>query len=122
MPKIILSDIQSAVEKKYSDFEVHLSDGSVLLFVPAMRLPKEKRIQLSAALDIPGRAARLEADGEWDDIYEVYRDAFRISEKAEGNYERLAKALGDDPAAWQELFVAFNEDTQAGEASPSQSS
>lgn len=116
MPKIVLADVQSAADKKHSDFEVHLPSGEVVLFVPALRLPKAKRLELAEAMNIPKRA---EADNG-DDLYDLYRDAFRISEKAEGNYEKLLKAVGDDPAVWQELFVEFQEVGQLGEASPSE--
>jgi hypothetical protein len=112
MPKINLSDIQSAANEKYGDFEVHLPEGEVVLFVPAIRLPKAKRQELAAALDIQTRA---EANTT-DDLYDVYRDAFRISEKVKGNYDKMAAVIGDDPAVWQDMFIAFNEDTMPGEA------
>jgi hypothetical protein len=112
MPKINLSDIQNAANQKYGDFEIHLPSGEVILFVPAIRLVKEKRQELAAALDIQTRA---QADNA-DDLYDVYRDAFRISEKVKGNYDKLAEVVGDDPAVWQDLFISFNEETAPGEA------
>lgn len=115
MPKIVLSDFQSAADKKYGDFEVHLPGGEVILFTPAMRMPKEQRRKLAAAMDVMSRA-KNETD---TDLYDVYRDTYRISEKVEGNYEKLAAAVGDDPAVWEELFLAYNEETQPGEAKPS---
>lgn len=115
MPKIVLADIQNAANQKHSDFEVHLPDGNVILFVPALRLPKAKRLELADAMDIPKRAE----NDNGDDLYDVYRDAFRISEKAAGNYDKLVAAVGDDPAVWQELFVEFQEVVQSGEALPS---
>lgn len=118
MPKINLSDIQSAANIKYQDYEVHLPGGEVILFTPAMRMVKEQRAKLATALDIMTRA---EAN-DGTDLYDVYRDAFRISEKAVGNYDKLAAAVGDDPAVWEALFLSFNEETQPGEASPSQAS
>jgi hypothetical protein len=116
MPKINLSDIVSAADEKYGDYEIHLPGGEVILFVPAMRLSKEKRSALAAALDIP---ARIEANND-DDLYDIYKDAFRISEKVPGNYDKLAAAVGDDPAVWLDLFLNFNEEMQSGEASRSQ--
>lgn len=112
MPKIVLSDIVNAADAKYGDYEVYLPGGEVLLFVPAMRLTKEKRAELADALNIP---ARIEVDNG-DDLYDIYRDAFRISEKVPGNYDKLAAVVGDDPAVWQDLFLNFNEELQAGEA------
>lgn len=118
MPKINLSDFQTAASLKYQDFEVHLPSGEVVLFTPAMRMVKEQRQRLAKALDIMARAT---AD-DGTDLYDVYRDAFRISEKAVGNYDKLAAAVGDDPAVWEALFLSFNEETQPGEASTSPNS
>ena len=116
MPVIQLKDIQDAANKKFSDFEIHTAD-EVLYFSPALRLTKTKRRELAAALDIETRA-KEDTD---DDLFDVYQDAFRISARSEGAFEKLKAAVGDDPAVWQELFISFNEDTQAGEASPSRS-
>lgn len=112
MPKINLTDIQTAASTKYQDFEVHLPSGEVILFTPAMRMHKEKRKELAAAMDIMARAQI----NDGSDLYDVYRDCFRISEKAVGNYDKLAAAVGDDPAVWEALFLGFNEETQPGEA------
>ena len=117
MPSINMTDIQNAASKKFGDFEVHISDKEVLLFKPALRLPKEKRRELHAALDIKARAAL----DNGDDLFDVYKDSFRISAVDAKTYARLEEVVGDDPAVWQELFVAFNEDTMAGEAAPSES-
>lgn len=38
MPKITLTDFQSAASAKYQDYEVHLPSGEVILFRPAMRM------------------------------------------------------------------------------------
>lgn len=115
MPKLNLSDLVEAADKKYGDFEVHLPSGEVILFTPAMRMDKERRHKLADAMNIPARA---DADNG-DDLYDVYKDAFRISEKVAGNFDKLAAAVGDDPAVWQALFMEFNEETVLGEASPS---
>ena len=112
MPKINLSEIQSAANTKFSDFEITLPGGETVSFSPILRLPKAKRLELSAAMDIK---AITEADNGTD-VYDLYRDAFRITAKTAGAYEGLEAAVGDDPAVWQELFKAFSEETQVGEA------
>jgi len=112
MPKIILSDFQTAANQKYADFEVELPNGELLLFVPAIRMNKAKRNELAKALDVESRANA----NDGTDLYDLYRDAFRISEKAVGNYDKLAAVIGDDPALWQDLFIEFQEITQSGEA------
>ena len=112
MPKLQLSDFQQAVNKKFSDFEIFAGDEVIAAFLPALRLPKERRRELAAVLDIPARAAT----DNGDDVFDVYKDAFRVSERTPGDFDRLAEAFGDDPALWQELFHEFIEATQAGEA------
>lgn len=112
MPKIQLSDFQQTISQKYSDFEVFISDTEVVTFSPALRLNKAKRRELAGVLDIEARA-QIEND---DDVFDIYKDAFRVSEKYEGDFSRLEQAIGDDPAVWQELFLNFVQDTQAGEA------
>lgn len=112
MPKIQLSDFQESIDKKYEDFEIHLSETEVVTFSPALRLSKAKRRALASVLDVEARA-KIDND---DDIFDLYRDAFRVSEKKAGDFNKLSKAIGDDPAVWQELFLNFVQDTQAGEA------
>lgn len=112
MPKINLSDIQSAANTQFSDFEVTLPGGETIAFSPVLRLPKAKRIELSAALDMSARAEEAETD-----VYDLYHDAFRITARTPGDFKKLTEAVGDDPAVWQELFKAFSEETQVGEAS-----
>lgn len=112
MPKIQLSDFQQAVEEKYGDFEVEVSKSETLRFSPALRLPKARRAELAAALNIEDRA---KVDNG-DDIFDVYRDVFRISAKDPKHFERLDGIFKEDPALWQELFQAYTEETSVGEA------
>lgn len=109
MPKINLSDLQSAANTKFSDFEVTLPGGAVIAFSPVLRLPKAKRVALGSALDVSNLAADT-------DVYDLYREAFRIVARDESTFPEFEKAVGDDPAVWQELFEAYSEETQAGEA------
>lgn len=112
MPQIQLSDFQQAVEKKFGDFEVIVSETETLYFAPALRMSKDKRNALAAALNIQDRA---EIDNG-DDIFDVYMDVFRIAARTPTDFERLYGIFGEDPAHWQELFNAYTEDTSAGEA------
>jgi len=113
MPSITLNDIQSAADKKFGDFEVVLPDGETVTFIPALRLPKETRRKLGKAFDIEARAAE---EGNDDDMFDVYKDVFRITQRHAGDFDKLEKAVGDDPAVWEELSTSFMQDTQAGEA------
>lgn len=112
MPQIQLSDFQQAVDKRYGDFEVFVTEDQVLRFAPALRLAKTKRTELAAALNINARA---EIDNG-DDIFDVYRDVFRISARKPEDFDTLAGIFQEDPALWQELFHAYTQDTAAGEA------
>jgi Mycobacteriophage tail assembly protein len=114
MPKINLSTIQQTANTKYSDFEVELPTGQTAVFSAILRLPKAKRRELREAMDLAARAEQPES-AELD-MFDIYRDAFRIVAKSPSAFELLDSTVGDDPAMWQELFTAFTEDTQAGEA------
>ena len=111
MPKITLATIQSAANTKFSDFEVVLSETETVAFSPVLRLPKAKRAELAAAFSVETRTA----EDAGVDVFDLYRDAFRITAKTEGGFDALAAAVGDDPAVWQELFSAYSEETEAGE-------
>jgi len=115
MPSIKLSDIQDAADAKYGNFEVHLPDGDIATFSPALRLPKERRAALSAALDLEARSQA----NNGDDLYDVYKDIFRISATTAYHFTRLEACVGDDPAVWEQLVNEFIADTQTGEALPS---
>lgn len=117
MPKIQLTTIQQAVDTKHDDFVVELPTGQSATFSAILRLDKPKRRALRAAMDLKGRAeANPDSD---DDIYDVYKDAFRITAKTGNDFPLLEQAVGDDPAMWSDLFAAFSEDAQVGEASVS---
>jgi hypothetical protein len=112
MPKINLSDIQTAANNKFTDFEITLPTGEVIFFQPVLRLEKARRLQLKASMDL---AKRAEAD-EDTDLYDLYQDAFKVIAKTPDAYDKLVAVVGDDPAVWQGLFEAYSEETEPGEA------
>jgi hypothetical protein len=112
MPSITLKDIQEAADKKYGDFEIHLPGDEIVSFVPALRLPKAKRLELRAAFNAE---KRVEANDEVD-VYDIYQDVFKISSRQKDAYDKLAAAVGDDPAVWEELAKEFMQDSATGEA------
>lgn len=118
MPSIKLSDIQTAADKKYGDFEIHLPNGEIVSFIPALRLPKESRRKLGKAFDVEQRVKGDEPDL---DLYDVYKDVFRVSVRQADAFTKLEAVVGDDPAVWEELAKSFMQDTAAGEVSPSES-
>jgi hypothetical protein len=112
MPSITLNDIQTAADKKFGDFELVLPNGETVSFIPALRLPKETRRKIGKAFDVEARA---KIEGNDDDIFDIYKDVFRICERRTGDFDKLEAVVGDDPAVWQELSDNFLNDTQAGE-------
>lgn len=115
MPKINLAAAQEAIEAKYEDLEVDVltSEGEeTVAFMPVLRLPKARRKAIGEALDIPTRA---KAD-DGTDLYDIYKDVFRLSERTEGDFAKLDAFVGDNPAMWEHLFEAYIKGTEAGEA------
>jgi hypothetical protein len=117
MPSVNLSDIKQAADAKFGDFEITLPSGEIVRFQPALRLPKAKRQELAGAMNLEERAKI--ANG--DDLYDVYKDIFRITARTPDGFSRLDATVGDDPAVWEELANEYLGGTQAGEASPSAS-
>lgn len=121
MPQVSLIDFQKAADEKFGDYEITLPAGDVACFVQAVRLPKAKRRKLAEALDMQARAAQAEAEESDDDIFDMFKDAFRVAAKSAKDFRELEKAVGDDPAIWTDLFNDFVEGSDMGEASPSES-
>lgn len=121
MPEVTLADFQKAADEKFGDFTVRLADDKVATFSQAMRLPKAKRAKLAAAVDLQTRVQKAEAEDSDEDIYDIYKDAFKVCAVKASDYKMLADAVGDDPAVWVDLFNAFMEKMMVGEASPSES-
>lgn len=118
MAQFQLADIQAAADKRFGDFEVvtDLESGDVARFIPTLRQPKKIRRQLAAIVDLEARTkAAVENDTD-DDLFDMFRDYFRVSARSAADYKKLEKAIGDDPAVWTDLFNMFTEEDQAGEA------
>lgn len=124
MSSFTLADIQKAAEKKYGDFEVEVptEDGiETVRFRPILRCSREVRKEYAKATD---PLAHTPAEGEEADIVDVLLAAakagFRTIARSARDFELLDEALKvdgqDDLALWQELFRAYNEDSEAGEA------
>jgi hypothetical protein len=112
MPQIQLSNVQSAAEHKFGDLEVVTADGDTLVFQNPMRIPKERRQGLVEVFDLE---KRVETNPD-DDKFDLFQAAFKIVAKTPEDFEKLAAAVGDDPATWQELFHQFEAQTDPEKA------
>ncbi|MDN6377677.1 MAG: phage tail assembly protein [Brevibacterium aurantiacum] len=105
-----LSDIQEAADKKYAPLGIELDDRTVELRTP-IRLSKEDRAKLQAATKAE----------EQEDPIDTIEGAFRIVIADNKDAEALIKAIDGDLGVALELFKNFNEGSQSGEASSSES-
>lgn len=124
MSSFTLADIQKAAEKKYGDFEVVVptEEGTeTARFRPILRCSREVRKAYAKATD---PLAHVPEEGSEADMVDVLVTAckagFETIARSKRDFELLDAALKvdgeDDLALWQELFTAYNEDTEAGEA------
>lgn len=107
MANFTLDDIRAAAEKKYGDLTIEV-DGTDVVLVNALRLPKEKREVLST---LDKRLAS--ADEETED---VLREALLLVGKDAKATAKLIDAIGDDMSALLQVFASYNGETELGEA------
>lgn len=112
MATFSLDDIRAAADKKYGHTEIPMGDGSSVRLVNALRLPKEKRDQLTSIQD------QMSAEGA--DQVEVLSSAVRLIAESDEQADRLLNALDGDLALLVQTFAFYTEGTEAGEASGSQ--
>lgn len=106
---ITLDFIREAADKEYGGFPVNVDDGPEISLTNPLRMPKEKRAELTS----------LDAEA-FEDPIDYFEAAFAVaSSKAEA--KRIRKALGDDDATlYATLFKLYTKGVELGEASPSQ--
>lgn len=109
---IKLSDIKAAAEAKYGSLNIDTGDGIITLR-NVLRLSKEERASLTS-LQESMKEEGADQEGALDEI-------LKLVAQTEGQGKKLIALLGDDLAAKMELFEKYGDQTQVGEASPSQS-
>lgn len=117
MPRISTKDLNEAVDAKYEPFIIEVDDQDLIL-TPVLRLPREKREELSA-FQKQSEAAQ-EGDSEIDPE-QFYSDF--LSHIA-NDKDLLAKFLAEvdgDLATLQYVVSEYSKVNQVGEASPSAS-
>lgn len=121
MSAIKLSDLQKAADEKYAPFTIEIDNGQknppVASFLPVLRLSKEDRAKVAAALDIQNRIK----DEPDLDLVDVLSEAMRIAAVTAKDFDLLNKALKGDAALWAHVFETYSVVTALGEASPSES-
>lgn len=108
MATLTLDSIRDAADKKYGSTVVDLGDDTVELKNP-LRLPKDLRERLT----------NLEKADEDGDPLDYFGELYEVLAGKEGA-EKLLKALGDDIPLHMTLLSSMTEETELGEASPSQ--
>lgn len=115
-----LANYRKVVEEKYAPVRIQLDEEGkeVLELIPALRLPKEKREQLSKL------QASREKHGEGDvttldDLIGFLQEYVRVIGSDKRMVDKLLKTVGDDAAILSEIISDYSGDTEAGEASTS---
>lgn len=109
MANFTLDDIRAAAEAKYGSTDIETSKGTTKLVNP-LRLSKTKRNKLTSIQE------RIDAG---DDQAEVLEDALRLVSATKAQADALLKDIDGDLAVLVEVFNAYNESAQVGEASAS---
>lgn len=107
-----LDDIRAAAEAKYGSTDIELGDGTVVVLLNPLRLPKLKRDQLTKIGEL--------LEDENADQAEVFADALRLAAKNKASVEALIEEVDGDLAILAQIFEAYTGATQSGEASASQ--
>lgn len=111
MSTITLDDIRAAAEARYGSTDIDLGNGLIVRLLNPLRLSKTNRAGLSSLQE------KLSADGADQEL--LLTEALRMVAETPGKAEILIDAIGGDLAVLAQVFSAYTEGTQAGEASAS---
>jgi hypothetical protein len=121
MPKITLTDIQDAADRKYGPFIIEMPDGSEVALRSLLRLPGKKRGELlRKAEQLKDARALMEADPDMD-FAAMIEDTLRILAPTKTAADKLIKVCDHDVAVLMEVFLGYMEASQPGEAQSSES-
>ena len=118
MSEFTLADIKAAAEAKFGATTIALSETESVELVNAIRLPKEKRKQLT---EIQSKISSKEEGAEDRDIVDLFEALIRLVAKTPAEGEKLVEACEHDAAYLNEAVSRWAKGTQVGEASPSES-
>lgn len=104
-----LDDIRTAADAKYASTDITLDDGTLVVLVNPLRLPKEKRAALTAIQE------RIDGDkGEEQDA--LLAEALTVICETTAQSTALLEELNGDLALLATVFESYAKGTQAGEA------
>lgn len=112
MSNFSLADIRAAADKKYGSTNIDLADGTPVELRNPLKLSKDERKKLANFQE--------DVDGEDADQADALEDAIRLVARDKGLAERLVEEIDHDLTVLVEVFELYGNETQAGEASPSQ--
>jgi len=109
MSNFTLDDIRAAAEAKYGSTDIEV-DGEVIRLSNPLRLSADRRSELL-------RVQKALADGDENtDQVRLLSEAIKIVAASPEGAEQLLVAIDGDLAILIEVFGAYSEGTQAGEA------
>lgn len=116
-----LDQLRQDVERRYGDFEVELAEGVTLALRSPLRLSSDERHDLDGMFSAYQRAREETSEiAVVDTTVDMLRDQIRILARDKAVADRfLDSDSGSDIAVLSVLVEHYNEETQAGEATPS---
>lgn len=107
-----LEDIRAAAEKRFGSLNIELGDGSIVTLRNVLSLGKAQRDRVQAL---------QETDAETLDAQiSSIRETIKVVASSEAGAQKLLDMIGDDNRVLVQVMTAYQEQTQVGEASPSQ--
>jgi hypothetical protein len=128
MAKISLGDLQKAADEKYGPFVIEDVPGGDVVLLNSLRLPKEKKVELERLQTGAVELAKRLAAGELSDdelkeatVNPGFSRILRLSCESDEAADRLFDVIGDDFGLLVNIWNAYTEAVNPGEAPPSQS-
>ena len=117
MAKITLASLKADIEKKYAPFQIENEKGEVATFLNPMRMSKAQRKKVSDYSEVLTKVDQSDEDA----MVEVLEGFLTNVAETPHDAQVAIDACEHDVVVLSELVAAYNEDQDAGEASPSQS-
>lgn len=115
---ITLDSIRAAAEAKYGSYDIALTDDTTVNLLNPLRLPKERRDELTALQKELTEASEAE-DAASVDQFAIFARMVNTVAKSPAQAEALLAAIDGDLAVLAEIVRGYGKSTQQGEASAS---
>ena len=111
-----LAQLKADVDKIYAGLDLEIGDDDVITLKNILRLPEGDRGTVTELLN------KINEASEDNDLNAIAKHTFEVLEIAAGTRGAdLIAVLGDDVALAMDILGKWSEQTQVGEAEPSQS-